>query len=89
MALVELKQLDLNTIRTKGKEAYQRYKTFTARQAEKARSNWMEGLINEQQRNENEDRYRQQPAEHHAPKTKKRMPRQPQASADILQQMVL
>jgi hypothetical protein len=67
--------LDLNTIRTKGKEAYQRHKTFTGRQAEKARSNRMEGLINEQQRNENEDRYMQHPTEHHTPKTEKGMRR--------------
>jgi hypothetical protein len=46
MAIVELKRLDLTTIRIKGKEAYQRYKTFTGRQTEKARSDWMEGLIN-------------------------------------------
>jgi hypothetical protein len=57
--LAELKRLDLNTIRTNAKDAYHRYKTFTGRQAEKARHDCMEGLINEQQRKENEERYKQ------------------------------
>jgi hypothetical protein len=59
--LAELKRLDLNTIRTNAKDAYHRYKTFTGRQAEKARQDWMEGLINEQQRKENEEQYKQNP----------------------------
>jgi hypothetical protein len=61
--LTDQKRLDLNTIRTNAKDAYQCYKTFTGRQAEKARQDWMEGLINEQQRKKNEDRYRQSPNE--------------------------
>jgi hypothetical protein len=54
LTLVELKRLDLNTIQANAKDAYHRHKTFTGRQAEKARQDWMEGLINEQQRKENE-----------------------------------
>jgi hypothetical protein len=68
--LADLKRLDLNTIQTNAKDAYQRYKTFTGRQAEKARQDWMEGLINEQQRKENEDRYRQSPNEGSSSKVK-------------------
>jgi hypothetical protein len=67
IALAELKKLNLTTIRIKSKEAYQCYKTFTGRQAEKARNDWMEGLINEQERNENEDRYMQHPQLHSPP----------------------
>jgi hypothetical protein len=84
--LAELKMLDLNTIRTNAKDAYHRYKTFTGRQAEKARQ--MEGLINEQQRKENEERYKQNPNEGPSSKVKKKHKRQPRATADILRQMV-
>jgi hypothetical protein len=66
--LADLKQLDLNTIGTNANDAYQRYKAFTSRQAEKGRHDWMEGLINEQQRKENEDRYRQSPNRGAAPR---------------------
>jgi hypothetical protein len=88
--LTDQKRLDLNTtIQTKTKDAYQRYKTFTGRQAEKARHDWMEGLINGQQHKENEDRYRQSPNEGSSPKVKKRIERQQRAMADIQRQMVL
>jgi hypothetical protein len=86
--LADLKWLDLNTIRTNAKDAYHRYKTFTGRQAEKARHNWMEGLINEQQHKENEERYKQNPDEGSSSKVKKKHKRQPRATADILRQMV-
>jgi hypothetical protein len=87
--LAELKSLDLNTIRTKAKDAYHRYKTFTGRQADKARQDWMEGLINEQQCKENEERYKKNPNEGSSSKVKKKHKRQPRALADILRQMVL
>ena len=49
----------------------------------------MEGFINEQQRKENNDRYKQHPTKHNTQKTKKGNCRKPRATADILQQMVL
>jgi hypothetical protein len=79
----------LNSIKTNTKDAYHRYKTFTGRQAEKARQDWMEGLINEQQCKENEERYKQNPNEGSSSKVKKKHKRQPRATAGILRQMVL
>jgi hypothetical protein len=49
----------------------------------------MEGLINEQQRKENEERYKQNPNKGPSSKVKKKYKRQPRATADILRQMVL
>jgi hypothetical protein len=49
----------------------------------------MEGLINAQQRKENEERYRQNPNKGSSSKVKKKHKRQPRATADMLRQMVL
>jgi hypothetical protein len=49
----------------------------------------MEGLINEQQRKENEEQYKQNPNGGPSSKVKKKHKRQPRATADILRQMVL
>jgi hypothetical protein len=73
----------------KEKHAHQHYKTFTRKQAENARCNWMEGLTNEQQRSENEDRYQQHPNRASTLKTKLRTKQQQRVTADILRQMVL
>jgi hypothetical protein len=64
-------------------------RTFTGRQAEKARQDWMERLLNEQQRKKNEERYRQNLNEGSSSKLKKRSKRQPRAAADILRQIIL
>jgi hypothetical protein len=44
----------------------------------------MEGLINEQQRKENEEQYKQNPNGGASSKVKKKYKRQPRATADIL-----